>query len=147
MRILLVGASAVGGYFGGRLVQAGRDVSFLVRLRRAEQIRASGWQTISPHGDATIEPNLITASDVRSAYDIIFLSVKSYGLAGAMNDFAPNSRNSFTSPSCQPWDPHSGEKRKGFLSVTSQDSAHDRLIDRTITQVWWTCPSRESEKI
>lgn len=89
MRILVVGAGAVGGYFGGRLAEAGRDVTFLVRPRRAEEIRGSGLQIISPHGDSTIEPNLITASAIRSAYDIIFLSVKSYGLADAMNDFAP----------------------------------------------------------
>lgn len=89
MRILVVGAGAVGGYFGGRLAEAGRDVTFLVRPRRAEEIPGGGLQIISPHGDATIEPNLITASAIRSAYDIIFLSVKSYGLADAMNDFAP----------------------------------------------------------
>lgn len=71
MGILVVGAGAVGGYFGGRLAQAGRDVTFLVRPRRAEEIRASGLQIISPHGDATIEPNLITASAIRSAYDIV----------------------------------------------------------------------------
>lgn len=89
MRILVVGAGAVGGYFGGRLAQAGRDVTFLVRPSRAKQIRSSGLQIISPHGDATIEPNLVTASEIQSAYDIVFLSVKSYGLASAMNDFAP----------------------------------------------------------
>ena len=43
MRILVVGASAVGGYFGGRLLKAGRDVTFLVRPRRAEQIRKNGF--------------------------------------------------------------------------------------------------------
>lgn len=88
MRILVVGAGAVGGYFGGRLVQASRDVTFLVRPRRAEEIRARSLQIISPHGNATIEPNLIAASAIRSVYDIVFLSVKSYGLASAMNDFA-----------------------------------------------------------
>jgi ketopantoate reductase len=40
MKILVVGAGAVGGYFGGRLVQAGRDITFLVRSKRAEQIEA-----------------------------------------------------------------------------------------------------------
>src|ERR1700752_2443595 len=89
MKILVVGAGAVGGYFGGRLAEAGRDVTFLVRPRRAEQIRASGLRFISPHGDATIRPNLITASHVQSAYDIVFLSVKSSGLADAIEDFAP----------------------------------------------------------
>jgi choline dehydrogenase-like flavoprotein len=38
MRILVIGAGAVGGYFGGRLAQAGRDVTFLVRPKQAEQI-------------------------------------------------------------------------------------------------------------
>jgi len=43
MRVLVVGAGAVGGYFGGRLLQAGRDVTFLVRPGRAEQIRKNGF--------------------------------------------------------------------------------------------------------
>ena len=43
MRLLIVGAGAIGGYFGGRLVQAGRDVTFLVRPRRAEQFRKNGF--------------------------------------------------------------------------------------------------------
>lgn len=89
MRILVVGAGAVGGYFGGRLAQAGRDVTFLVRSRRAEQIRANGMRIISPHGNATIRPNLVAASDLRPAYDIVFLSVKSYALTNAIDDFAP----------------------------------------------------------
>jgi len=51
MRILAVGAGATGGYFGGRLAQAGRDVTFLVRPRRAAQLREGGLQIGSPHGD------------------------------------------------------------------------------------------------
>jgi len=47
-RILMVGAGAVGGYFGGRLAQAGRDVTFLVRPKRAERLQASGLKVISP---------------------------------------------------------------------------------------------------
>jgi 2-dehydropantoate 2-reductase len=90
MRILVVGAGAVGGYFGGRLVQAGRDVTFLVRPERAEQIQAQGLQIVSPmHGDFTARPKTITAAQIASPYDVIFLSVKSYSLAGAIDDFAP----------------------------------------------------------
>jgi 2-dehydropantoate 2-reductase len=89
LRILVVGAGAVGGYFGGRLAQAGRDVTFLVHARRAEEIRASGLQIISAHGDVTIQPKLITASELRSPYDIVLLSVKNYALTSAINDFAP----------------------------------------------------------
>ena len=90
MRILVVGAGAVGGYFGGRLVQAGRDVTFLVRPERAEQLQAEGLQIVSPmHGDFTARPKTITAAQIASPYDVIFLSVKSYSLAGAIDDFAP----------------------------------------------------------
>ena len=42
MKILVIGAGATGGYFGARLAQAGRDVTFLVRPRRAEQLRQRG---------------------------------------------------------------------------------------------------------
>jgi 2-dehydropantoate 2-reductase len=52
MRVLVVGAGALGGYFGGRLVEAGRDVTFLVRQRRAEQIARLGLRIDSLHGNA-----------------------------------------------------------------------------------------------
>jgi 2-dehydropantoate 2-reductase len=90
MRVLVVGAGAVGGYFGGRMVQAGRDITFLVRAKRAEQIQAQGLRILSPyHGDFTVRPKTITAAQIVSPYDIIFLSVKSYTLAAAIDDFAP----------------------------------------------------------
>ncbi len=90
MRILIVGAGAVGGYFGARLAQAGRDVTFLVRPKRAEQIQVQGLRILSPkYGDFTVRPRTITAAQILSPYDIIFLSVKSYDLAPAIDDFAP----------------------------------------------------------
>ncbi|HET6889007.1 MAG TPA: 2-dehydropantoate 2-reductase N-terminal domain-containing protein [Candidatus Udaeobacter sp.] len=58
MRILIVGAGAVGGYFGGRLAQAERDVTFLVRPPRAKQLRRDGLRIISPHGDAVLSKGL-----------------------------------------------------------------------------------------
>jgi 2-dehydropantoate 2-reductase len=88
MRILVVGAGAVGGYFGARLAQAGRDVTFLVRTKRMEEIKAKGIQIVSPHGDLTLHPKAITASQITSAYDVILLGVKSYTLSTAMDDFA-----------------------------------------------------------
>jgi 2-dehydropantoate 2-reductase len=90
MRILVVGAGAVGGYFGGRLIQAGRDVTFLVLPKRVEQMQAQGLRILSPsHGDFTVRPKVTTAAQIASPYDVIFLSVKSYSLAGAIDDFAP----------------------------------------------------------
>jgi len=88
MRILIVGAGAVGGYFGGRLAQAGRDVTFLVRQSRAKQIRQDGLRILSPHGDAVLTPKLIIATEIDTPYDLVFLSVKAYALEAAMNDFA-----------------------------------------------------------
>src|SRR5467141_1002847 len=88
MRILIVGAGAVGGYFGGRLAQAGRDVTFLVRPSRAKQLGRDGLRIISPHGDAVLTPKLVSAEEIDTPYDVVFLSVNAYALEAAMNDFA-----------------------------------------------------------
>jgi len=56
MKLMFVGAGAVGGYFGGRLVQSGHDVSFLVRANRAGQIERNGLRISSPLGDYRTMP-------------------------------------------------------------------------------------------
>jgi 2-dehydropantoate 2-reductase len=89
MKILVVGAGAVGGYFGARLAQAGRDVTFLVRSSRAQQLQSDGLRIVSPHGDLAIKPQTITSNQIHSPYDIIFLSVKSLALDQAIADMAP----------------------------------------------------------
>src|SRR6202049_1872578 len=89
MRILIVGAGAVGGYFGARLVQAERDVTFLVRPRRADQIKTSGLRIISPSGDFTVPPRLVEPGKINSTFDVVLLAVKAFGLQQAMHDFAP----------------------------------------------------------
>ena len=88
MRLLVVGAGSTGGYFGGRLAQAGRDVTFLVRARRAAQLGETGLQIASPHGDVTVRPNLVTADDIDAPYDAVLLAVKAYSLDAAITDFA-----------------------------------------------------------
>ena len=91
MRILMVGAGATGGYYGGRLAQAGRDVTFLVRGKRLEQLKKDGLQIVSPLGDATVQPKLITAAELPQAglFDLILISTKAYSLDSAIHDFAP----------------------------------------------------------
>ncbi|MDZ5449168.1 2-dehydropantoate 2-reductase [Labrys sp. ZIDIC5] len=89
MRILVVGAGATGGYFGGRLMQAGRDVTFLVRPARAEKLRAEGLKIVSPFGDAELAPKLVTTGSNNNAYDLVLLTVKAYGLEAALDDIAP----------------------------------------------------------
>jgi len=90
MRILVVGVGAIGGYFGGRLLEAGRDVTFLVRPRRAAQLGKTGLLIRSPFGDASLPaPPTVTADALREPYDLILLSCKAYDLAAAAESFAP----------------------------------------------------------
>jgi 2-dehydropantoate 2-reductase len=90
MQILVVGAGAIGGYFGGRLLQAKRDVTFLVRERRAAQLRKTGLVIKSPTGDFTsAHPTLIQATELRQPFDLILLSCKAYDLQSAIESFAP----------------------------------------------------------
>jgi 2-dehydropantoate 2-reductase len=90
MRILIVGAGATGGYFGGRLLQHGRDVTFLVREKRAAQLAQHGLSIRSATGDADLpSPPTVLASGLRASYDLIVLSCKAYGLEQAMADMAP----------------------------------------------------------
>ncbi len=88
MRALVVGAGSVGGYFGGRLAAAQREVSFLVRPHRASQLVRG--LTISSQGQETLIPvNLILTGEGASDFDVILLAVKAYQLARAVDDFAP----------------------------------------------------------
>jgi 2-dehydropantoate 2-reductase len=89
MRTLIVGAGAVGGYFGGRLLQAGRDVTFFVRPSRAADLAKSGLRVRSPHGDFHIaRPPTITAEALRAPFDLIVLSCKAQDLPAVMESFA-----------------------------------------------------------
>ncbi|MBW9054628.1 2-dehydropantoate 2-reductase N-terminal domain-containing protein [Rhizobium mesosinicum] len=90
MRILVIGAGSIGGYFGGRLHQAGRDVTFLVREARANALRQSGLKIRSATGDLHIEhPKLMLASEIDGQYDLVILSCKAYDLEGAISSFSP----------------------------------------------------------
>lgn len=89
MRILVLGAGATGGYFGGRLLQTGRDVSFLLRPQRAAQVRKEGLTIRSPKGNIHVTPKVVTADKVGAPYDVIFLSCKAYDLSSAIDAIAP----------------------------------------------------------
>jgi 2-dehydropantoate 2-reductase len=89
MRMLVIGAGSTGGYFGGRLAQAGRDVTFLVRPARAEHLRAHGLEIISPHGNVTLRPQLVTAGGIKEPVDLVLVTVKAYSLEAALADLAP----------------------------------------------------------
>src|SRR6266851_6910198 len=90
MRILVVGAGAIGGYFGGRLLEAGQDVTFLVRPKRAAELLRSGLTVRSRAGNIVLaNPPTILAEEVRKPFDLVLLSCKAYDLEGAIASFTP----------------------------------------------------------
>ncbi|MCX7362768.1 MAG: ketopantoate reductase family protein [Alphaproteobacteria bacterium] len=89
MRILVVGAGAIGGYFGGRLLAAGRDVTFLVRPRRAAELARTGLIVRSKLGDVDIaSPPTVGSDAIAGPFDLVLVSCKAFDLAAAMDAFA-----------------------------------------------------------
>src|SRR5260370_31580760 len=90
MRVLIVGAGAIGGSFGGRMLQAGRDITFLLLPRRALELAAAGLVIKSPNGDVTLKnPPVVQADTIKDKFDVVLLSCKAYDLDDAIKSFAP----------------------------------------------------------
>ncbi|MCC3355329.1 ketopantoate reductase family protein [Bacillus sp. REN16] len=89
MRILVVGAGAVGGYFGGRLLEKGEEVTFLVRENRYKQLQEHGLQIESIHGNVSLRPKTIKSGEEADPFDVIILSTKQYHLEGALHSIEP----------------------------------------------------------
>ena len=89
MRILVLGAGAVGGYFGGRLAEAGRDVTFLVRAPRAAALAEQGLKVESPLGDFQVPVKVTTADRIVGPYDLVVLTAKHYDLNAAIDAIRP----------------------------------------------------------
>ena len=94
MRILVLGAGGTGGYFGGRLAQAGADVTFLVREARAAQLARDGLVIRSPLGDAQFPVAHLVAARLAAAaaerpFDLVLLSCKAYDLDSSIDAIAP----------------------------------------------------------
>ncbi len=89
LRILVLGAGGTGGYFGGRLAEAGADVTFLVREARAAALRRDGLRIESQFGDASHPVQVVTQDAIGSGYDIVFLSCKAYDLDSAIAAIRP----------------------------------------------------------
>ncbi|SUB81345.1 2-dehydropantoate 2-reductase [Pragia fontium] len=91
MRILTVGAGAVGGYFGAKLLQAHQDTTFLVRPTRAEKLQRNGLVIKDPQNNLITlsSPPTILAEQIKQPFDLILLSCKAYDLEDAICSFAP----------------------------------------------------------
>jgi 2-dehydropantoate 2-reductase len=89
MSILIVGAGAVGGYFGGRLTQAGRDVTFLVTQQRAEVLSRRGLRIAGPGGTEIITPKFVTPDRLSAVADTVFIAVKAAALDAVIKEIGP----------------------------------------------------------
>jgi 2-dehydropantoate 2-reductase len=89
MKVLVVGAGAIGGYFGGRLLENGVDVTFLVREGRRKQLEKNGLVIESVNGNASFKPKTIVTGENADHFDVVILSTKAYHLDGAIHDIRP----------------------------------------------------------
>ena len=89
MRILVLGAGALGGYFGGRLLEAGADLAFLVRPRRAAQLAAQGLAIESAFGALRRPVATVMLDEAEPGWDLILLTCKAYDLADAIAAIRP----------------------------------------------------------
>jgi 2-dehydropantoate 2-reductase len=89
MRILILGAGAVGGYWGARLTQAGVDTTFLLREKRAGLVRKNGLVVKSPKGDFAVPAKVVTSGAEGGPYDVVVLACKGYDLDSAIESIAP----------------------------------------------------------
>lgn len=88
MRILVVGAGAKCGYFGAWLARAGRDVTFLVRARRAQLLERCGLRITGLGEETVLCPRVIRAGSIDAPYGVVLLGVKATGLEHAVDDMA-----------------------------------------------------------
>lgn len=89
MRMLCLGAGAIGGYFGGRLAESGADVEFLVREARKARIASDGLRIESKYGNCHLKVRAVTANEAKGPYDIVLLTCKAYDLPGAILAIEP----------------------------------------------------------
>ncbi|MBC7996736.1 MAG: hypothetical protein IAF58_02265, partial [Leptolyngbya sp.] len=88
MKTLVLGAGATGGYFGGRLLETGADITFLVRQKRAEKLQKDGLIIKSKLGDANF-PTVKTITAVSEPFELVILSCKAYDLENAIETISP----------------------------------------------------------
>lgn len=88
MRVLILGAGAVGGYFGGRLVEAGADVTFFVREARSRLLAERGLRIESPLGDMSLAAKAVFDPKALTAFDLVILTCKAYDLDESLETIA-----------------------------------------------------------
>ena len=89
LQILILGAGAIGGFFGAHLIKSGANVSFLVREKRKDKLKKSGINIFSINGEFKVNPKLLDKNVSGQHFDVIILTNKSYDLIEAIREIKP----------------------------------------------------------
>jgi len=98
MKILIVGAGGIGGYFGAKLLRAGADVTYLLRDKRHRLIQSQGLTIETPNGNFTVHPKSVTADQLQRDYDLIILASKAFDLADSLKSLTQASAKGVVLP-------------------------------------------------
>jgi 2-dehydropantoate 2-reductase len=88
LKILIVGAGGIGGYFGAKLINAGAEITFLLRDKRHKLIQEQGLTVETPKGNFTVQPKSLTAKQLEPIYDLIVLAPKAFDLDDSLKSLA-----------------------------------------------------------
>jgi 2-dehydropantoate 2-reductase len=88
MKILIVGAGGIGGYYGAKLMLAGADITYLLREKRQVHIQKHGLVVETAKGEITVHPNTVTAKELTPIYDLIILAPKAFDLGDSLQSIA-----------------------------------------------------------
>ncbi|HEX3972663.1 MAG TPA: ketopantoate reductase family protein [Stellaceae bacterium] len=89
MKVVSLGAGAIGGYFGGRLVEGGCDVTFLVREGRKAGLQKDGLRIESKFGNFSSPVRAVTRDEITAPADLVLLTCKAYDLQAAIEAIRP----------------------------------------------------------
>lgn len=98
MKILIVGAGGIGGFFGAKLHQAGADITYLLREQRHQHIQSQGLTVETPRGSFTIRPRVVLANQLEPTYELIILACKAFDLESSIHSIAKASSKGFILP-------------------------------------------------
>ena len=134
-RILVLGAGGTGGYFGGRLVESGADVTFLVREGRRKILSEQGLRIESPFGDAQLAVETVVAPDLAPIYDAVILTCKAYDLDTAVAAIAP----AVAPTGSRLWTGPRARVRRGSCSAPGRTSWCSASTNRRSPVAWCGC--------